>query len=126
QPWEHEGDPNGQVDSRVRVHEEASCPSQRGRPATSTCVIGDPPTAEALRTLRPTPGINSRRSSSRFDNTSTPKKLTPVRLPPGRARLETRPSLTGSSPAPNTMGIVPVAVLAASAGGVPIATITAT
>ena len=38
----------------------------------------------------------------------------PVRLPPGRARLATRPSLTGSSPTTNTMGTVAVAALAAT------------
>ena len=38
----------------------------------------------------------------------------PVALPPGRARLATRPSLTGSSPTMNTIGIVVVAALAAS------------
>jgi hypothetical protein len=55
------------------------------------------------------------------------KKLMPVRLPPGRARLDTRPSLTGSSPLPNTMGIVVVAALAASvAAVVPGVTITLT
>ena len=35
----------------------------------------------------------------------------PVRLPPGRARLATRPSLTGSSLTVKTMGIVVVAAL---------------
>jgi putative ABC transport system substrate-binding protein len=40
-------------------------------------------------------------------------RLTPVALPPGRARLATRPSLTGSSPTPKTIGIVAVAALAA-------------
>ena len=55
------------------------------------------------------------------------KKLIPVRLPPGRARLATRPSLTGSSPTLKTMGIVVVAALAANAAAVPpIAAITAT
>ena len=55
------------------------------------------------------------------------EKLTPVRLPPGRARLATRPSLTGSSPTVKTTGIVVVAALAANAaGGPPLATITAT
>src|SRR5262249_54863921 len=55
------------------------------------------------------------------------KKLIPVALPPGRARLVTRPSLTGSSPAPNTIGIVAVAALAASAAnGVPGVAIAAT
>ena len=36
------------------------------------------------------------------------EKVTPVRLPPGRLRLATRPSLTGSSPATKTMGMVVV------------------
>jgi len=42
-------------------------------------------------------GTNSRRSPSRLATTSAVKKLIPVRFPPGRARLATRPSLTGSS-----------------------------
>src|SRR5262249_51218371 len=51
----------------------------------------------------------------------------PVALPPGRARLATRPSLTGSSGMVKTIGIVVVAALAASAGSEPpVATITAT
>ena len=63
-------------------------------------------------------GTSSRRSSSRFAVNSPLKKLIPVTLPPGRARLATRPSLTGSSPTTKTMGIVVVAALAASAAGV--------
>jgi len=55
---------------------------------------------------------------SRFASTSPTKKLMPVALPPGRARLATRPSRTGSSPTPKTIGIVVVAALAASAAGV--------
>ena len=43
------------------------------------------------------------------------KKLMPVRLPPGRARLATRPSATGSSATAKTIGIVVVAALAANA-----------
>ena len=43
------------------------------------------------------------------------KTLIPVRLPPGRARLATRPSLTGSSLTEKTIGIVAVAAFAASA-----------
>ena len=39
----------------------------------------------------------------------------PVALPPGRLRLATRPSLTGSSPLVKTMGMVEVAALAARA-----------
>ena len=68
---------------------------------------------------RAAPGTSSRRSSSRFAVNSPLKKLIPVRLPPGRARLATRPSLTGSSPTMKTMGIVVVAALAANAAAVP-------
>ena len=50
------------------------------------------------------------------------KKLTPVTLPPGRLRLATRPSLTGSPPLVKTIGIVAVAALAAKADGTPLAT----
>ena len=46
------------------------------------------------------------------------RKSTPVMLPPGRLRLATRPSLTGSPPLAKTIGIVVVAALAASADGV--------
>src|SRR5262249_46890428 len=45
--------------------------------------------------------------------------LTPVALPPGRLRLATRPTLTGSSPVVKTIGTVVVAALAARAEMVP-------
>ena len=60
-------------------------------------------------------GTNSRSNSSRFGPSSTFKLLTPVRLPPGRFKLVTRPSCTGSKPVSNTIGIVLVATLAATA-----------
>src|SRR5262245_16420746 len=72
-------------------------------------------------------GTNSCRRPSRLAAISTLKILMPVALPPGRARLATRPSLTGSSPTPKTIGIVAVATLAASdAGLLPGVAITAT
>jgi hypothetical protein len=43
------------------------------------------------------------------------KYVTPVILPPGRLRLGTRPTLIGSLPLLNTIGIVVVAALAAIA-----------
>ena len=77
--------------------------------------------------MRAAPGINSRRSTSRFGTNSALKKLIPVKLLPGRARLVTRPSLTGSSLTRKTMGTVVVAALAAQTDAVPpAATITAT
>jgi hypothetical protein len=41
-----------------------------------------------------------------------------IALPPGRERLATSPSFTGSSPTAKTIGIAAVATLAASAAGV--------
>src|SRR5262249_33867178 len=53
--------------------------------------------------------------------------VTPVMLPPGRFKLATSPSLTGSVPAPKTIGIVVVADFAVDAATVlPVAAITAT
>src|SRR5262245_41434038 len=71
-------------------------------------------------------GTNSCSSSSRFAATSTFKVTTPVRLPPGRLRLVTRPSWTGSAAAKNTIGIVVVAVRAASTAGVLVEKMTVT
>src|SRR5436190_1414168 len=53
-------------------------------------------------------GTSSRKSPNCFAPSSPVKKLIPVRLPPGRARLATRPSCTGSLPTPKTIGIVVV------------------
>ena len=47
-------------------------------------------------------------------------------LPPGRFRLATRPSSTGSLPVTKTVGIVLVAALAARAAAVGVANMTAT
>src|SRR5262245_15677653 len=52
--------------------------------------------------------------------------VSPVTFPPGRARLATRPTRTGSSSAVMTIGIVVVAFLAASAAGLLPAKITST
>ena len=72
-------------------------------------------------------GTTSRRISSRFGNTCTFRLVTPVRFPPGRARLPTSPVAIGSAPISKTIGIVGVAGFAASAAGAPPgATITAT
>ncbi|MGA7534941.1 MAG: hypothetical protein WBW27_23975 [Pseudolabrys sp.] len=52
--------------------------------------------------------------------------LIPVMLPPGRERLATKPSCTGSLLTRKTIGIVVVAALAANEDGGPEATIAAT
>src|SRR5260370_2391382 len=69
---------------------------ERGRPAPSP----DTPTA-----TRAIPGTSSRRSSSRFGTSSPTNTLTPVRFPPGRERLATSPTCTGSSGPVNTIGM---------------------
>src|SRR5437868_9993102 len=46
---------------------------------------------------RTAPGTSARRYSRRLDAVSAAKKLTPVMLPPGRARLATRPTFTGGA-----------------------------
>src|SRR5262245_63709485 len=61
---------------------------------------------------RETRGTTSLSSSSRFPANSDVKLASPVTLPPGRAKLATNPSPTGS-PLTLTMGIVVVACLAA-------------
>src|SRR5262249_61139969 len=52
------------------------------------------------------------------------EKIDTSALPPGRLRLATRPSLTGSSPTPKTSGSSVVAALTASDAGVLVVTIT--
>src|SRR5262249_40077840 len=54
------------------------------------------------------------------------KKLDPVMLPPGRAKLATMPPAIGSPMIAITMGMVVVARLAAAVAGVPCVTITST
>jgi hypothetical protein len=104
-------------------------PKPRAAVSTSRNVV--PATAASAgltRTAtRAVPGTSSRSNSNRFADKSIARKVMPVRLPPGRARLATRPRLTGSSPTVKTMGIVVVAALAASADNVPpLVAITAT
>jgi hypothetical protein len=50
-------------------------------------------------------GTISCKRRNRLASTSLRKSLTPVALPPGRARLATRPSFTGSWPTAKTIGI---------------------
>jgi len=66
-----------------------------------------------------------RLNSSRFGPISTFKLVTPVTLPPGRLRLATQPSCTGSRLVVNTMGIVVVAALAGNSA-TPFGAITST
>ena len=71
-------------------------------------------------------GTTSCNNCSHFGTTSVVNVVVPVRLPPGWFRLETSPSSTESPAVKKTIGMVVVAVFAASAAGVVVATITAT
>src|SRR5262249_12730738 len=62
-------------------------------------------------------GTSSYKSPSCFAGSGPAIKFTPVRLPPGRLRLVTRPAWTGSMPVSRTIGIVVVGAFAASAQG---------
>ena len=71
-------------------------------------------------------GIISCKISNCFVSTVLAKVVMPVTLPPGRLRLATRPSSTGSLVIEKTIGTVVVTVLAASATAGPTTTITLT
>src|SRR5262249_40089902 len=75
---------------------------------------------------RTAPGCNSCNNPSCFAPSSAVTNATPVTLLPGRLRLATRPSLTGSAPLAKTIGIVVVAALATIDEGVSCAAITDT
>ena len=62
-------------------------------------------------------GTTSRKSSSRLPARSVDWIDRPVTLPPGRARLATRPVPTGSSAVAKTIGMTDVACFAASDRG---------
>src|SRR5205823_1645197 len=53
--------------------------------------------------------LDAHRVDPVFGPISTFKLVTPVRLPPGRFRLATSPTLTGSTDTPKAIGIVAVA-----------------
>ena len=77
--------------------------------------------------ITPEAGNRPRNNCNCFATNLLARKLTPVTLPPGRFMLTTRPNLTGSAPIENTIGMLEVADLAASAAAVaPPVTITVT
>jgi len=59
-------------------------------------------------------GTNSCTSSNCFVVDKPPINVVPVTLPPGRLKLATKPTWTGSTPMTKTTGMVEVAALAAS------------
>ena len=63
------------------------------------------------------PGASSQRISRRLALSSGAINEVPVALPPGRARLATKPTPTGSLLAPRTMGMVICGLLGRKSGG---------
>ena len=84
-----------------------------------------PPAARRSPT-RASLGTASLSISSLLLFSSVDKLESPVTLPPGRARLATRPAPTGSAVFVITMGMVVVAPFAANAVGPPVTTIRST
>src|SRR5882724_6140868 len=78
-----------------------------------------------MTTRRDADGRSSRNTAKRFGKSSEVIQVTPVRLPPGRARLTTKPVVTASQ-ALMTIGTVRVAFLAATIASSPIARMTST
>src|SRR5215204_2687853 len=77
----------------------------------------------AKTATRFTAGKLSLRASNRFSLRIQLSRLSPVRLPPGRARLATMPVATASPLGANTMGIAPAARRAARVAAFPTVTI---
>src|SRR5882757_895413 len=78
-----------------------------------------------MTTRRDADGRSSRNTAIRFGMSSEVIQVTPVILPPGRARLATKPVVTASQ-AIMTIGTVGVAFLAATIASSPIAMMTST
>jgi hypothetical protein len=84
------------------------------------------PLAPRRNPTRASVGITSLSTSNLLLFSSGPKFESPVTLPPGRARLATKPEPTGSPEFAITMGMVLVAPFAANGVGPPTVTIRST
>ena len=100
--------------------------ASRGLSSFSWSCSAMAPTPNRRSPTRRSLGTASLSISSLLVFRSGAKLEKPVTLPPGRARLATRPSATASPTATITMGIVVVAFFAAVAGPVPKTTIRST
>src|SRR5207253_2187564 len=113
-----------EVDDQLEFHALLDAQVRRLRPVQDVVHVGGGAAprlgspAASRRATRARPGTASLRSSSRFPMSSGFMTLSPVRFPPGRARLATNPAPTGSALDAMTMGMVLVACLAARAAAV--------
>jgi hypothetical protein len=83
-------------------------PRRSGRGGPTSDVTGG---VDVVGTKKVARGTSSRSNSNLFAPSVLIKNVTPVTLWPGRFRLETRPSSTGSAPIAKTIGVVALAVL---------------
>src|ERR1051326_8751401 len=89
---------------------------------TSSSRCSRPRSLRAITAARRNPGTSCCNSSKRLAINSAELNDSPVALPPGCARVLTIPAPTGSPTPTNTIGIVALALLAASVAGVPCVT----
>lgn len=87
---------------------------------------GAPPIGSYSTATRVSCGSASFSSSSRFEAISGNVTVSPVTLPPGRARLCAQPSLTGSLPDTATIRMLRVASVTAATGAGPEVAMTST
>ena len=105
--------------------------TSRSRARAAACTSGNSNATFGLSGLakianRRRPGTTSRNSSTRLPAESVCWIDIPVRLPPGRARLATRPVPTGSPDTANTIGITALARFIAIESLLEVVTMTST
>src|SRR5262245_23045702 len=88
------------------------------------CPLPDAVLTSRSAATRITPGAICLSNSTQCPPSAYSNKRKPVVFPPGRARLSTRPALTGSTMLTKTIGTVRVVCCAAATATVPLATIT--
>jgi hypothetical protein len=91
---------------------------------TANWLVPEPSAVSRRTAARVTPGVISLSSSSHFPPMLNSKFMKPVALPPGRARLLTKPAPTGSPRTGNTIGTVRVTCSIAPTAPAPCARMT--
>ena len=127
-PWMRS--PSTRLPVMVSNTGSSGCPGRRMMGSTSmpmlraaslisaTYALAKGSLSSASTPTRRTAGMSSRASSTLLPATSAPPLDCPVTLPPGLARLSTRPVATGSPAPAITIGMSRVACFAANADGV--------
>src|SRR5271166_1077880 len=103
-----------------RTLARVNCAPNDGAAASIPCqyAICERLSGSRMTATRLLPGAVSLSNSSHLPPIGCSKLAKPVTLPPGRARLATKPSLTGSDTCTNTIGTECVSRLSATSDGV--------